>query len=269
MSSAATEASLAEQKQQTAAAQTEIAWMEATRLAATKAYQATAEAAVVQATAAMATQSSLATADADQERATSSAATLTAIPTPTSALIPPATAKKGDTWTSPIDGMLMAYIPAGEFEMGSEAGDDNEKPVHTVSLDGFWMYVTEVTNALFEQFVNATGYQTAAGKEGNGWVFDLQAKEWKDTSGADWRHPQGQDSSIDFSTDHPVVQVSWQDAKAYCEWVGGRLPTEAEWEKAARADRWSAPTHGGEQAPNGELVNFADRSLEVFGRIKT
>jgi len=146
---------------------------------------------------------------------------------------PPANASQGDAWTSPVDGMLMAYIPAGEFEMGSNEYDD-EKPIHSVYLDAFWMDVTEVTNEMFEKFVQASGYQTTAEKEGSGWVFDSQSNEWKETDGADWRHPAGPASSIDSLKDHPVVQVSWEDANTYCEWAGRRLPTEAEWEKAAR-----------------------------------
>ncbi len=183
-------------------------------------------------------------------------------PIATSGSEPPANARLGDTWTSPVDGMVMAYIPAGEFQMGSETGDDDEKPIHTVSLDAFWMDLTEVTNAMFEQFANASGYQTTAEKEGSAWVFDLQSKEWKDTSGADWRHPQGPESSIRFIERSSSGAGELGDAAAYCEWAGRRLPTEAEWEKAARGtDGRTYPW--GEDAPNGELANFADRSLEV------
>ncbi len=124
----------------------------------------------------------------------------------------------GDTWTRPADGMVMVYVPAGEFQMGSAEGDDDEEPVHTVALDAFWLDRTEVTNAQFQKFVNATGYETLA-----------------EPFGVDWKHPEGPNSQAVNS--HPVVLVSWHDAVAYCEWAGARLPTEAEWEYAARGPK--------------------------------
>jgi len=108
-------------------------------------------------------------------------------------------------------------VPAGEFSMGSEEYDD-EKPRHQVYLDAFYIDKYEVTTAHFQQFVQATGHRTQAERGGDS---------------ATWRAPRGSGSSIAGLEQHPVVQVSQDDAKAYCTWAGKRLPTEAEWEKAA------------------------------------
>jgi formylglycine-generating enzyme required for sulfatase activity len=151
-------------------------------------------------------------------------------------------------------------VPAGAFSMGSENGNDGEKPVHIVTLGAYWIDQTEVTNARFAQFIEETGYQTLAEKEGWGLVWTPSTVE--QVNGADWKHPQGPQSSISGMEQHPVVQVSWDDAVAYCQWAGHRLPTEAEWEKAARGtDGWTYPW--GESKPAGNRLNFADKNLQV------
>jgi formylglycine-generating enzyme required for sulfatase activity len=188
----------------------------------------------------------------------------TITPAPTRPPAPPVDIQPGDAWTRPSDGMTMVYIPAGDFLMGSTDSDlnatDDEKPQHTVTLNAYWIDRTEVTNAMFERFAQATGYQTTAEKLGSSKVYNPARNGWSSTQGANWRHPQGPSSSLDGLEFHPVVQVSWEDASAYCAWAGSRLPIEAEWEKAARGtDGRIYPW--GNQPVAGNLGNFADVSL--------
>jgi formylglycine-generating enzyme required for sulfatase activity len=169
-------------------------------------------------------------------------------------------------------GVEMALVPAGEFLMGSTEADpdayDDEKPQHAVYLDAFYIDLSEVTNDLFTRFVEATGYRTEAEKAGHGRVFNTSTKRWEDISGADWHHPRGPSSSLSGLGAHPVVQVSWNDASAYCAWRGARLPTEAEWEKAERG--WDGRIYPWEDGgPQGDLLNFADRNLDVDWADKT
>lgn len=160
----------------------------------------------------------------------------------------------GATWLfrpSPEKPAEMVWIAGGEFVMGSEfpGAPKLEQPTHSVRVDGFWMDENEVTNRQFRLFVDATGYVTTAEKPPKDGVapgslvftppsvpvpLDDPTKWWKWTSGACWNHPEGPDSNLDGRDDHPVVQVSWDDAVAYAKWAGKRLPTEAEWEFAAR-----------------------------------
>lgn len=162
------------------------------------------------------------------------------MPTQTPILLPTATSmplpRDGDMRVEqlPADNMEveMVYVSAGAFIMGSEDGLENEEPVHEVYVDAFWIDKTEVTNIQFAAFVADTGYETIAETEGWGWIYGLSG--WTETKGADWQHPRGRRSNLDKLNQHPVVLVSWEDASSFCEWRKVKLPSEAEWEKAAR-----------------------------------
>jgi sulfatase modifying factor 1 len=172
----------------------------------------------------------------------------------------------------------LVELPAGSFRMGSTSFYPEEAPVHTVSVAGFAVERHPVTNAQFAEFVTATGYLTVAEQpldpalyHGVAWadllpgalVFRPTAgpvdlsdwRQWWDWSpGACWRHPFGPDSDLGGRHDHPVIQVAYPDAVAYARWAGRRLPTEAEWEYAARGGRSSTYAWGEEVTPGRRLM---------------
>ncbi len=145
----------------------------------------------------------------------------------------------------------MIWIAGGRFLMGSDFSPDrSSRPQHQVEVRSFWLDRHEVTNGQFAQFVAATGYVTTAERHGHGWVFEPVRQGWVLLRGADWRHPFGPHSSIAGQEHRPVVLVSWYDATTYARWVGKRLPTEAEWEYAARSGSYDADFPWGRQAPS-------------------
>jgi formylglycine-generating enzyme required for sulfatase activity len=182
------------------------------------------------------------------------------------------------------DGAPMVLIPAGEFSMGTTEEElqqliadcqqsrkkdeatcraifQSEVPRHRVSLRAFYMDKFEVTNTRFGEFVKAASYRTTAEREG--WAWSLPDKDGlpRKIDGATWRNPEGKGiGPADNRTDHPVAVMSWEDADAYCRWAGRRLPTEAEWEYAARAGTQTAYWWGDGLPATRRVANLADAS---------
>ena len=177
------------------------------------------------------------------------------------------------------DDAEMVYIEGGRFLMGSEDFEDAQ-PIHEVTVDGFWMDEHEVTNAQFARFVAATGYQTVAERvldssnypnlpldvlQPGSFVFspledsvefDDGVTLWHYVKGANWRHPEGIGSDIKGREDEPVVHIAYEDALAFASWAGKRLPTEVEWEYAARAGTSNTIYYSGnEPMQNGEWLD--------------
>jgi formylglycine-generating enzyme required for sulfatase activity len=177
--------------------------------------------------------------------------------------------------TTPEQRLEMAWIPGGEFLMGSDSHYPEEAPQHRATVDGFWADRSPVTNEQFRAFVEATGYVTFAEiapraedypgalpemLNAGSIVFNKPRRGtntnnctwWSFVFGADWRHPTGPDSSIDGLDKHPVVHIAFRDAEAYARWAGKELPSEAEWEFAARGGLDGAEFAWGDQLhPNG------------------
>jgi formylglycine-generating enzyme required for sulfatase activity len=177
----------------------------------------------------------------------------------------------------------MVYVPAGKFLRGTSDEEvekyaqdygwgrgwfSDEQPQKLITLDAFWIDVTEVTNEQFEQFVQATGYETGIGN-----IWNKDSEKFEPDPKVGWRNPRGTNNNyLSGKADHPVAMVSWEDAQAYCHWRGARLPTEAEWEKAAGWDYergrkriwpWGNDPPTPTDPPAKQKLNYCDAECEA------
>jgi sulfatase modifying factor 1 len=139
-----------------------------------------------------------------------------------------------------IEGMV--YFEGGTIQIGLENGPESEAPPFTATVKPFYIDIHPVTVAQFRAFVEATDYKTQSEVFGDSAVFDFKTGQWGLLPGACWHHPFGPDHPV-APDDHPVTQVSWNDAVAYCKWAKKRLPTEVEWEYAARGGKNGGPRY--------------------------
>ena len=150
----------------------------------------------------------------------------------------------------------MVLIPAGRFQMGAEGWGEFERPVHTVELASFWLDITPVTNRDFIQFAQETGYITSAEHAGKAWGY--KHGQIAEIDHLCWRSYAKEDR-----LDHPVILVSWHDAQAFAQWAGKRLPTEAEWEYAARGGHPNALYPWGNTAPEHSQCQFGQTTIDA------
>ncbi|MFT3701276.1 MAG: formylglycine-generating enzyme family protein [Agriterribacter sp.] len=183
---------------------------------------------------------------------------------------------KNKTALNSRDSLTYCFIPAGNFLMGCVPGDTTceaeDKPQHNVTIaNPFWISNTEVTVGAFRKFIKATGYTPYSIQMNKGRIYIVGLKDWAWVNGINWEHPF--DTTNKAADNMPVVQVSWDDALAYCKWAGGRLPEEEEWEYTARGElvnkKYPWDNNWTPHKTNKALVNTADKTtLAVYSSMQ-